>query len=143
MILLDTGVVSAVLNRRRRGEVGHRVANTVASFLDSHESIGLPGIVFQEVQSGIADTRRFRKVLSGIRDSFPIMLAGKEDHLRAAQIANGAAATGITASTLDALIAGQAIGLESELLTVDPDFGYLADFTDRKVIFLGEGDAAT
>jgi predicted nucleic acid-binding protein len=143
VILLDTGVVSAVLRRRRRGPVEQRVANTVASLLDSHESIGLPGIVFQEVLSGIADTRQFRKVLAGIRDSFPIMLAGEEDHLRAAQITNRAAAKGITASTPDALIASQAIGLESELLTVNPDFGYLADFTDLKVIFLGESDAAT
>lgn len=138
MILLDTGVVSAVLRRRRRGEVEQRVFDTVTSLLDSHESVALPGIVFQEVLSGIADARQERKVLRGIRESFPVMLADEEDHLRAARLANEAAASGIAASTPDTLIASQAIGLESELLTVDPDFEYLAELSDLKVLFLGK-----
>jgi hypothetical protein len=37
----------------------------------------------------------------------------------------------------EALRASQAIGLESELLTVDPDFEYLAELSDLKVLFLG------
>jgi predicted nucleic acid-binding protein len=137
VILLDTGVVSAVLRRRRRGEVEQRVFDTVTSLLDSHESVALPGIVFQEVLSGIADGRQLRKVLQGIRDSFPVKLAHEDDHLRAAQLANTAAAHGIAASTPDTLIASQAIGLESELLTVDPDFEHLAELSDLKVLFLG------
>lgn len=138
MILLDTGVVSAVLRRRRRGEVEQRAFDAVGALLDSHESVALPGIVFQEVLSGIADERQFRKVRRGIRDSFPVVLADDEDHLRAAQLANAAGARGIAASTPDTLIASQAIGLESELLTVDPDFVYLAEFSDLRVLFLGE-----
>ena len=138
MILLDTGVVSAVLRRRRRGKVEQRAFDAVSSLLDSHESVALPGIVFQEVLSGIADARQFRKVLRGIRDSFPVVLADNEDHLRAAQLANVAAANGIAASTPDTLIASQAVGLGSELLTTDPDFEYLAELTELKVVFLGE-----
>ncbi len=138
MILLDTGVVSAVLRRRRRGEVEQRAFDAVSSLLDSHESVALPGIVFQEVLSGIADARQFRKVLRGIRESFPVVLADKEDHVRAAQLANTAAASGIAASTPDTLIASQAVGLGSELLTVDPDFEYMAGLTELKVVFLGE-----
>ena len=143
MILLDTGVVSAVLRRRRRGEVEQRVLDAVSSLLDSHESVALPGIVFQEVLSGIADARQFRKVLRGIRDSFAVVLANTEDHLRAAQLANAAAASGIAASTPDTLIASQAIGLQSELLTVDPDFKHLSKLTDLKVVFLGEERSST
>ena len=114
MILLDTGVVSAVLRRRRRGKVEQRAFDAVSSLLDSHESVALPWIVFQEVLSGIADARQFRKVLRGIRENFPVVLADKEDHLRAAQLAHTAAASGITASTPDTLIASQAVGLGSE-----------------------------
>ena len=143
MILLDTGVVSAVLRRRRRGGVEQRVLDAVSSLLDSHESVALPGIVFQEVLSGIADARQFRKVLRGIRDSFPVVLANDEDHLRAAQLTNTAAASGIAASTPDTLIASQAIGLQSELLTVDPDFKYLSKLTDLNVVFLGEERSST
>lgn len=138
MILLDTGVVSAVLRRRRRGEVEQRAFDAVSSLLDSHEPVALPGIVFQEVLSGIADARQLRKVLRGIRESFPVVLADNEDHLRAAQLANTAAANGIAASTPDTLIASQAVGLGSELLTTDPDFEYLAELTELKVVFLGE-----
>jgi predicted nucleic acid-binding protein len=138
LILLDTGVVSAVLRRRRRGEIEQRVFETVSSLLDSHEAVALPGIVFQEVLSGIADQRHFRKVLRGVHESFPVMLADEEDHLRAAELANTAAARGIAASTPDALIASQAIGLDGELLTVDPDFQYLAKLSDLKTIFLGD-----
>jgi predicted nucleic acid-binding protein len=136
VILLDTGVVSAVLRRRRRGEFEQRVLDTVVSLLESHESVAVPGIVFQEVLSGIADVRQLRKVLRGIRDSFPVMLASEDDHLRAAQIANAAASKGIAASTPDTLIASQAVGLESDLLTLDPDFKYLAEFVELKVLFL-------
>ena len=57
----------------------------MSSLLDSDESVGLPGIVFQEVLSGIADERQHRKVLRGIRDSFPVVLADNEDHLHASQ----------------------------------------------------------
>ena len=138
MILLDTGVLSAVLRRRRRGKVEQRAFDAVSSLLDSHESVALPGIVFQEVLSGIADARQFRKVLRGIRDSFPVVPADNEDHLRAARFANTAAANGIAASTPDTLIASQAVGLGSELLTTDPDFEYLAELTELKVVFLGE-----
>jgi len=137
VILLDTGVVSAVLRRRRRGAVEQRAFEAVSDLLDSQESVALPGIVFQEVLSGIGDVRQFRKVFRGIRGSFPVVLADEEDHLRAAQLANTAAARGIAASTPDTLIASQAIGLESELLTVDPDFAYLAELSDLRVVFLG------
>ena len=136
MILLDTGVVSAVLRRRRRGEREQRVLDTVVSLLESPDSIVLPGIVFQEVLSGIANESQFRSVLRGIRDSFPVVLASDDDHLRAAQIANAAASRGIAASTPDTLIASQAVGLESELLTLDPDFKALAKVVDLKLRFL-------
>jgi predicted nucleic acid-binding protein len=137
VILLDTGVVSAVLRRRRRGALEERVVDTVGSLLESRESVALPGIVFQEVLSGIAEESQFRKVLHGIRGSFPVMLASEDDHLRAAQIANEAAASGIAASAPDTLIASQAIGSGGELLTLDPDFQHLAEVVDLKLLFLG------
>jgi len=136
VILLDTGVVSAILRRRRRGERERRVLDAVVSLLESPDAIALPGIVFQEVLSGIAAEAQFRKVLKGIRDSFPVLPATDDDHLRAAQIANAAASRGIAASTPDTLIASQAIGLESELLTVDPDFKALARVADLKLRYL-------
>lgn len=136
MILLDTGVVSAVLRRRRRGELEQRVLDTVVSLLESHDAIALPGIVFQEVLSGIAEEAQFRKVLRGIRDSFPVLLASEDDHLRAARIANVATSRGIAASTPDTLIASQAVGIGSELLTLEPDFKSLARVVDLKVRFV-------
>ena len=135
MILLDTGVVSAVLRRRRRGDLEERVHLTVLTLLESAEAVALPGIVFQEVLSGIADSRQFRRVMRGIRDAFPVVLASEEDHQLAAQLANRAAAKGIATSTPDTLIAGQAVRLDSGLMTLDRDFERLAKLVDLKLIF--------
>jgi predicted nucleic acid-binding protein len=142
VILLDTGIVSAVLRRRRRGEIEERVVEAVSALLDSEEAVALPGIVFQEVLSGISDRRQERRVLRGIRDSFPVVLADEDDHRRAARLASDAAARGIAASTPDTLIASQAIGLGGGLMTVDPDFTYLAELSELRVLFLGKARRA-
>ena len=54
MIFLDTTIVSAVLRRRRRGEREQHLAERVESLLSTDVLVVLPGIVLQEVLSGIA-----------------------------------------------------------------------------------------
>jgi predicted nucleic acid-binding protein len=84
MILLDTGVISAALRRRRRGPLEERLTARVRALLESDFAVALPGIVFQEVLSGIGEEAQHRRLLAAIRDSFPIFLATEGDHLRAA-----------------------------------------------------------
>ena len=126
MILLDTSVVSAILRRRRKGEGEQVLARKVDELLRSDEQVALPGIVLQELLSGIAERSQYEKVLTGVRESFSVVLATEGDHLKAADIVNTASAKGIEFSTPDALIAAQGLNRRAALLTTDADFAKLA-----------------
>lgn len=134
MILLDTSVVSAVLRRRRRGEAEESVARKVGALLAGDEEVALPGIVFQEVLSGIADRTQHDKLLTSIRESFPIALATEGDHIMAADLVTQAARRGVALSTPDALIAAQAINRRARLFTTDDDFQDLARVTTVRLL---------
>ncbi len=122
MILLDTSVLSAVLRRKKRGAAEQELAAQVENLLKSDHTIALPGIVLQEILSGIADQGQREKVLSAIRRSFPLVLASEGDHLKAADLTTAAARKGIALSTPDALIAAQALNRRATLFTRDGDF---------------------
>jgi len=125
VIVLDTSVVSAVLRRRRRGEREEGLAARLSELLDSEVPVALPGIVLQEVLSGIADRAQYQRVLGAIRESFPILLATEADHLRAAALVNAASSRGLAVSTPDALIAAQSLNHRAALFTTDTDFDAL------------------
>lgn len=126
MILLDTSVLSVVLRRRKKGEAEQELATRVETLLQGDRTIALPGIVLQEILSGIADQRPRDKILHAIRQSFPLLLASEGDHLKAADLASAAARKGIALSTPDALIAAQALNRRAALFTRDADFLPLA-----------------
>jgi predicted nucleic acid-binding protein len=126
VILLDTSVLSAALRRRRRGEKEAAVAARVVALLEGDEHVAVPGIVFQELLSGIAEPKQAERVLGSLRESFPVLLATEGDHLKAADLANQAARRGVALSTPDALIAAQAFNRRAALFTTDGDFGTLA-----------------
>jgi predicted nucleic acid-binding protein len=126
VILLDTSVLSAVLRRRKRGEAEEAVAARLVSLLRSEEQVAVPGIVLQELLSGIAEQKQGERVLAAVRESFPVMLATEGDHLKAADLSNLAARKGVSVSTPDALIAAQAFNRRASLFTIDGDFPPLA-----------------
>jgi len=126
VIVLDTGVLSAVLRRRRRGDAEEAVAARLASLLRSEEQVAIPGIVLQELLNGIAEQKQGERVLAAIRESFPVMLATEGDHLKAADLTNLAARKGVAISTPDALIAAQAFNRRASLFTTDGGFSPLA-----------------
>ena len=134
MILLDTSVISAVLRRRRRSEAEETVAREVSALLAGDEEVALPGIVFQEVLSGVADRAQHAKLLASVRESFPIALATEGDHLLAADLVTQAARRGVTLSTPDALIAAQAVNRRARLFTTDADSQDLARVTGVRLV---------
>jgi predicted nucleic acid-binding protein len=133
VILLDTSVVSAILRRRRKGEGEHFLARKVDELLRTDEQVALPGIVLQELLSGITERSQYEKVLTGVRESFSVALATEGDHLKAADIVNTASAKGVAFSTPDALIAAQALNRRAALLTTDADFAKLAKLAGLKL----------
>ena len=134
MILLDTSVVSAVLRRRHKGEAEEALSARVASLLRGHEQVALPGIVLQELLSGVADRRQHEKLLAAAHESFPVVLAAEGDHLKAADLANACASRGLALSTPDALIAAQAMNRRAQLFTTDADLRRLAEVAGLKLL---------
>jgi predicted nucleic acid-binding protein len=133
VIVLDTSVLAAVLRRRRRGQVEEELAARVTTLLNSEEQVSVPGIVLQELLSGMREQKQGERVLAAIRQSFPVVLATEGDHLKAADLANLAAGKGLALSTPDALIAAQAFNRRARLFTTDGDFTRLAAIAGLKL----------
>ncbi len=88
-------------------------------------TLAIPGIVFQELLSGIRSPSEFER-LRAIVEGFPVLTATLADHLSAAEIANACRAKGIAASAVDCLISAQAISAGFFLFTFDRDFSRIA-----------------
>lgn len=134
MILLDTSVLSAVLRRRRKGEREAALAARVATLLAGDRQVAVPGIVLQELLSGISEPTQHARVLAGVRESFPVILATEGDHLKAADLVSLAASRGEALSTPDALIAAQALNRRASLFTSDEDFQRLTGIGALKLL---------
>jgi predicted nucleic acid-binding protein len=126
VILLDTSVVSAVLRRKRKGAPEDTLAGRLATLLQGDQQVGLPGIVLQEVLSGIAERSQHETLMARLREGFPVILATEGDHLLASDLSKLAARKGLALATPDALIAAQAINRHASLFTTDIDFARLA-----------------
>jgi predicted nucleic acid-binding protein len=126
VILLDTSVVSAVLRRKRKGAPEDALAGRLATLLQGDQQVGLPGIVLQEVLSGIAERSQHETLMARLREGSPVILATEGDHLLASDLSKLAARKGLALATPDALIAAQAINRHASLFTTDIDFARLA-----------------
>jgi predicted nucleic acid-binding protein len=125
MILLDTSVLSLAFRRRRGGEAEPQVAVTLRRLIDEDAPMGVPGIVLQELLSGVRGDTEFAR-LKAAMNGFPLVLARSADHVAAARIANACARKGVPTSTVDCLIAALAISRKAALYTLDRDFARMA-----------------
>lgn len=110
------------------------MARRVGALLQSEKEIALPGIVLQQLLSGIADRTRHARVLDAVKSSFPVALATEGDHLTAADLVNLTAGAGVALSTPDALIAAQALNRRASLFTTDDDFVRLRALVGLKLV---------
>jgi predicted nucleic acid-binding protein len=132
MIVLDTSVLSLAYRPSRPPTRDDVIKTYFAKLLDEEAPLAIPGIVLQEVLSGVkgaTDYRRLDDLLSG----FPLLLANRGTHSRAAVLRNQCRTKGISTSTVDCLIAAHAIEAEGELLTADHDFRHIARHTDLEL----------
>ena len=125
MILLDTSVLSLAFRRRRGGEAESQVAATLRRLVAEDAPMGVPGIVLQELLSGVRTAQEFDR-LKDLMEGFPAMMARREDHVTGARIANACARKGVPTSTVDCLIAALAISRRAALFTLDTDFARMA-----------------
>ncbi len=99
--------------------------------------LAVPGIVLQEVLSGVRTEAQFFR-LRNLLEAFPILVAEQRDHVAAARIANACRRKGVTTSAVDCLISALATERDAPLLTLDEDFARIARHSDLKLLRVGE-----
>ena len=136
MFVIDTSVWSRALRRRRRtGEEPPEAALMRRLVLES-EPIAVPGIVLQELLSGIKTRKEFDR-LRRVLEPFGVILATEEHHVLAAELFNTCKSNGLNVSPTDVLIAATAIHCKGRLVTGDNDFRRMAEHIDLVVDFVG------
>jgi len=122
LIVVDTSVWSLAFRRRSWPK---RVAPSVVKLLQKltreKQRVVVPGVVLQELLSGVKDPAQGERIKE-LMEGYPLILATKEQHVEAANISNGCRKAGVSAATVDCLIAAQCILLNGVLLTLDDDF---------------------
>lgn len=124
MIVVDTSIMSLVF-RRKTGDRASTHIERMNHFIEEDAPLGIPGIVLQELLSGVKLPGQFEELAESV-SGFTIMLAEERDHIRAAQINNVCRAQGVTSSATDCLIAAQTVRTNGKLYTLDDDFSRIA-----------------
>ena len=126
MILFDTSVLSRVFRRRHPGAKERRLQAVFAELMTSDVPLGLPGIVLQEVLSGIRSQREFSDLAAKLLAAFAVVPEGVPEHVEAARVKNACLGKGLNLSGVDCLIAACAITGNHQLFAVDDDFEAIA-----------------
>ena len=126
MILLDTSVLSRVFRRSRPGPAELRLHAVVADLMSDDRPLGLPGIVLQEVLSGIRSESQCAALEQRLLTSFSILNPGTTEHVQAARLRNKCLSKGVSVSGPDCLIAAVTIAGGHELFAADGDFHGIA-----------------
>ena len=133
MILLDTSVLSSAFRRRRRAKTDVWAADALAGMIAGDLPVAIPGIVLQELLSGVHDDAQFAR-LSALVEPFPVVMAERRDHVTGARIANTCRRKGLAPSTIDCLIAALAVERQALLFTLDDDFRSMAPHCGLKLV---------
>jgi predicted nucleic acid-binding protein len=124
LIVLDTSVVSLAL-RRRKPDLASPALRALGQLIEDEADLGLPGIVVQEILSGVRRERDFHRLRTEL-EHFEVLLAAFDEHVLAARIVNDALNRGLALKSIDALIAAQTIARSGQLFTLDRDFKLIA-----------------
>ena len=116
-VIVDTPIWSLVLRR----EKPNTKLQSIFSKLLEEGRIVLPGIIKQELLSGIKNKTQFNS-LSEKLIHFPEVLASGTDHILAATFFNDCQKSGIQGSHIDFLIVAIAINNSVSIFTSDKDF---------------------
>jgi predicted nucleic acid-binding protein len=134
VIVLDTSILSLAFRRRKSDSEPPEVAGLRGLIADD-EPMAIPGIVLQELLSGVRNQEQFQK-LQRLMTSFRVFLAAETHHVHAAQIINACRHKGIACSTVDALIAAMTLDCDGRLFTSDADFRQIAPSCGLKLLRL-------
>jgi len=133
MIVVDTSVLSLAFRRRRAAHPEPSPVRVFRRLIEADVPLVVPGVVLQELLSGVRAEAHFDR-LERLLESFPIVVADRSHHVSAARIANACRGHGLTASTVDCLIAAMTIARNARLFTVDADFSKMARHCDLQLL---------
>ena len=133
MIVLDTSVLSLFYRRWKPGPPAHPIVPVLQGLIDRQAPLYIPGIVTQEILSGVRTDAQFRDLKWNI-EGFPALLANSADHVLAAEISNHCRQRGFATSVADCLIAALTIQKQGELMTTDKDFERIAACCDLRLM---------
>jgi predicted nucleic acid-binding protein len=125
LIVLDTSILSAAFRRPKKPERESDVATLLKRLVREDVPLAIPGIVLQELLSGVRTDDQFER-LQAAAEGFPVLTAGRDHHIFAARVSNACRLAGVSATTIDCLIAAQTIVARGKLLTLDRDFARIA-----------------
>lgn len=124
MIVLDTSVLIAAFRHRSRTEMPAEVT-LMRRLIEVDAPMAVPGVVLQELLAGAATEPQFER-LAGLVQGFPLLLADRDLHHRAARIATTCRWAGVMTTSADCLIAAHTIASDGSLFTLDREFGHMA-----------------
>jgi predicted nucleic acid-binding protein len=137
---MNTSVLWRVFRRRRPGAEERYLQSVVKELKESEASLGLPGIVLQEVLSGIPSEKQSADLTTKLLAAFSIVPATTQDHVDAARLRSRCARKGLNASRVDCLIAASAIAGDHILFARDEDFEAISEHAPLKLF--GQQDVA-
>ncbi len=143
MIVFDTSVLSRVFRRARPGAEERRLQAVFDELMAGDAALGLPGIVLQEVLSGIRSHRQFDDLAAKLTTAFTILPEGAREHVEAARVKNVCLAKGLNVSGVDCLIAACAMTGSHELFAVDDDFAAIARHVPLRLFNASHGAGQT
>jgi predicted nucleic acid-binding protein len=123
-ILADTSAWSLLL-RRDPAHKSSAVVDLFREFLQDGVPVFLTGLIYQEVLTGFRSEPRRDELIEKLAP-FELLQPRRETHELAARLADRCMRKGVTASTVDVLIAQLAIERDCTLLTADADFHSIA-----------------
>jgi predicted nucleic acid-binding protein len=130
-VLIDTSVWSEALRRKEKSI--NSSETIVRRIIDNNDEIVLIGIILQEILSGISNQKLFSEIRNILND-FSYLEISKNDYIYAAELRNKCKRNGITASSIDFLIASVAINNKLRLVTYDKDFINISKHTELKIM---------
>jgi predicted nucleic acid-binding protein len=133
VILLDTSVLSRAFRRKAPGAAERRVRAAVEALFGGDADLGLPGIVLQEVLSGLRSEKQFSELQHRLVSAFSIVHPTTDDHVEAVRLKNRCLAKGFSPSGTDCLIASMTIARGHELFAMDDDFEAIARHAPLKL----------
>ena len=128
-LFVDTSVWSLAF--RRDGPVHAPQVRELIRAIETGQSIYSTGLVLQELLQGFSGPKARSQILDRF-SALPLIVPGRDNHIRAAELRNKCRRAGVQIQTIDALLAQLCIEHDLLMLTTDRDFEAIGKHSELK-----------